>query len=118
MASEESGTLKIDMERQHLAPDQTQSNSRNSSERTPEPSVRSIPCSRQILSEFYNNAGTPEPDEQTARKLKQLEKRNSTDSSSSLKDADQDDQEEETQEGQEKQRRKAAEKEEIPRLRR
>ena len=81
---------KIDMERQHLAPDQTQSNSGNSSERTPEPSVRSIPCSRQILSKFYSNSGTPEPDvdESTRRKLKQLERKNSTDSNSSLKDAD------------------------------
>ena len=53
-------------------------------------SIESMGRSRQVLSEFYNNAGTPEPDmeEPVARKLKQLEKRNSTDSSSSLKDAD------------------------------
>ena len=53
-------------------------------------SIEALGRSRQVLSEFYNNAGTPEPDvdESTRRKLKQLERKNSTDSNTSLKDAD------------------------------
>ena len=53
-------------------------------------SIEALGRSRQVLSEFYSNSGTPEPDvdESTRRKLKQLERKNSTDSNSSLKDAD------------------------------
>ena len=53
-------------------------------------SIEKLGKSRQVLSEFFSNAGTPEPDtnEATRRKLKQLERKNSTDSNNSLRDAD------------------------------
>ena len=53
-------------------------------------SIEKIQRSRQVLSDFYNNAGTPEPEAEAAtqRKVKQHERKISTDSSSGLKDAD------------------------------